>query len=340
MHRIDTLKTETFRHLTDQARRIATVTHTHPDGDAAGSSIGMAEWLRSIGKEVFCFFPDPVPGTLRFMLAGEVGKGCVVFSEQPAEAARILGTCDLVICLDFPALHRAEGMEEVLSALTVPKVLIDHHVQPQADAFAVCFSETEISSASELVFQVLTAVGAELPQTAANALMTGMLTDTNNFSNSTYPSTLDMAARLMERGVNRDLILQSINQNYEERRLRAMGFLLERMTVTPDGMAFMILDAAARDRFGLEDGETEGFVNLPLSIRNVRMSIFLKEAEGHFRVSVRSKRGTSARRVAERYFHGGGHELAAGGKLFFPGDIPVPAEAAAYLETITDEKID
>lgn len=341
MQRIDTMKADAFRHLVEKARRIATVSHTHPDGDAVGSSLGMAHWLRSIGKEAFCFFPDPAPATLHFMLAGENG-GCpvFVFENEPERSRQLLDSCDLIICLDFPNFSRTEPMAGVLADSPAAKVLIDHHLYPDTAPFSVCFSETDISSASELVYWVLDAAGAEIPLPAATALMTGMTTDTNNFANSVWPSTFEMASRLLARGVDRDAILQALNWNYEERRLRAMGLLLERMTVTPKGVAYMILDAATRDAFGLQDGETEGFVNLPLGIRNVRMSIFLKETDGHFRVSVRSKKGTSANRMAATRFHGGGHELAAGGKLYFPEDIPSPADAAAYIEQATDEELD
>ena len=102
------------------------------------------------------------------------------------------------------------------------------------------------------------------------------------------------------------------------------------------GMAQMINQNYPRNkedqlRFNMRQGETEGFVNLPLGIDRVRMSLFLTEQEDHFRVSVRSKKGTSANRMAATRFHGGGHELAAGGKLFFPADIPGPDDAQAYI---------
>lgn len=341
MYRIDPIKARTFRAMVEKARTIVTVSHTHPDGDAVGSSLGMAEWLRSLGKQVTTVFPDPVPDTLRFMLAGNAEAGCLVHTEAPEAAERLLAGCDLVICLDFPATHRTESLERALCASPAPKVQIDHHMDPQDGFFALSFSETEISSASELAFWVMDAAGAELPPAAARALMTGMTTDTNNFANSTYPSTFEMASRLLALGVDRDAILDALYRNYEERRLRSMGHLLQQMTVTPKGAAYMILDAATRDAYRLEDGETEGFVNLPLAIAKVRMSIFLKETdEGHFRVSVRSKTGTSAAGMARRHFHGGGHECAAGGKLYFPEDIPSPADAAAYIEKVTDEELD
>lgn len=341
MYRIDSIKTKTFRDLVENARTVATVSHTHPDGDAVGSSLGMAEWLRSLGKDVTTVFPDPIPATLQFMLSDEAKGKCLIYTEDPDEVRQLLDRCDLIICLDFPAAHRTEAMAEVLCAASAPKVQVDHHMDPQADLFALSFSEEEISSASELAFWVMDAAGAELPLSAATALMTGMTTDTNNFANSTYPSTFEMASRLLELGVDRDAILERLNWSYEERRLRAMGRLLTQMKVTDKGAAYMILYAADSADFGLKEGETEGFVNLPLGIRKVRMSLFLKETdEGHFRVSVRSKQGTSAAETARKHFHGGGHERAAGGKLYFPQDIPSPADAAAYIEKVTDEDLD
>ena len=86
---------------------------------------------------------------------------------------------------------------------------------------------------------------------------------------------------------------------------------------------------------GLKDGDTDGFVNLPLGIGKVRMSIFLREDAGFFRVSVRSKKGCSSNALARAHFHGGGHECAAGGRIFFPGDIASREDAAQYIENVT-----
>jgi phosphoesterase RecJ-like protein len=167
--------------------------------------------------------------------------------------------------------------------------------------------------------------------------MTGMTTDTNNFSNSVFPSTLKMASELIAAGVDRDSILESLYSSYRENRLRLLGCLLgEKMQITPEGVAFIVLDSRTQERFGMVQGETEGFVNMPLSIGKVRMSIFLTQQEDHYRVSIRSKKGTSANLCARQFFHGGGHEQAAGGKLFFPGDIPSPEDAQAYILKVTE----
>jgi phosphoesterase RecJ-like protein len=100
-------------------------------------------------------------------------------------------------------------------------------------------------------------------------------------------------------------------------------------------VAYIILDRKTMEDYNVKEGDTEGFVNIPLSIDRVRMSFLLKEDEGKVRVSIRSKRGTSANRCAVRYFNGGGHENAAGGKLHIPEDIKGMEDAAEYIETHT-----
>lgn len=161
--------------------------------------------------------------------------------------------------------------------------------------------------------------------------MCGMTTDTNNFANSVFPGTLSMASGLLEAGVDRDAIIGHIYNEYRENRVRAMARLLADMKITPEGVAIMVLDKGTQDSLDIREGETEGFVNIPLSIKDVKISIFAREDGPLFRVSVRSKRGWSANSMAIRFFHGGGHEQAAGGRILIPEDIAGPQEAGAFL---------
>ena len=162
--------------------------------------------------------------------------------------------------------------------------------------------------------------------------MTGMTTDTNNFANSVFPSTLTMASELLAAGVDRDKILNCVYSNYRENRLRLMGFMLhDKMTIMANGVSYMILDKSTQERYGFEDGESEGFVNMPLALAKVNVSMFLTEEDTKFRVSIRSKRGFSANSFAMKYFNGGGHEQAAGGSLYFGKDISSPEEAESYI---------
>lgn len=335
-------KASQLRQIIDNCQKIVTVSHTHPDGDAIGSSIATACWCESLGKQVTCLFPDALPETLEFMIRPERKDKILIHSRQREQAETALRECDAIIALDFPDFGRTESLASVLKSSPKSKIQIDHHLNPAAEQFSLSVSESEVSSASELSYQLLKVLvdggfGA-FSLEACEAFMTGMTTDTNNFSNSTWPSTLKMASELLEAGVNRNKIVENLNCHFGENRLRVLGKLLsENMTVTPEGAAYMVLYKKDRDEAGLKDGDTEGFVNIPLAIGNVKISCFLKEDDGHFRVSLRSKAGTSAARCAGLYFHGGGHENASGGKLYFPSDIESPGEAEAFLSRIMKE---
>ena len=326
--------------LTD-ARTVTVATHTHPDGDALGSASALVSHLRRVrGKDAMVLLPDSPSPTVRPIIPDSVPFLCL--DTEPEACLERIGRSDLVFLLDGNGFSRTEGLQASLAASSARKVLIDHHLNPERESFDLVFSTPDISSASELLYYVLLALPetggdpARLSPDTARALMTGMTTDTNNFANSVFPSTLEMASGLLAAGVDRDAILADLYNRYRENRVRLMGYLqYENMRITPEGMAFMVATREIMDRFGADEGETEGLVNIPLSIDRVKMSILLKEGDGHFRVSIRSKRGTSAQQCAIRWFHGGGHENAAGGKLFWPGDILAPEDAAHYLENVS-----
>ena len=314
------------------AKRVSIVVHTHPDGDALGSGAAMLAYLRQVrGLDARLVLPDSAPASLGFILPAE---GVVDAAREPDAAQDRISRSDLLVCLDMNAFSRAEALAAPLQTSAASKVLIDHHLNPDRGAFDLVFSETEISSASELLYRVLLALpgAGQLPLAVLDPLLAGMTTDTNNFANSVFPSTLQMASELLAAGVDRDALLDKLYHNYRENRFRAMGACLsERMHILPEGVAYIVLDRAFQQRFDLREGETEGFVNLPLGIGAVRLTLLLREDEGHFRVSIRSKRGVSANRLAATAFHGGGHECAAGGKLYFPQDIAEPALAEEYV---------
>ena len=322
--------------LIEAAERITIAVHTHPDGDAAGSGAALLSYLRERrGKDAVLLLPDPLPDSLTFVLPRD---GVMVYEEAPETACGRIAASDLLFGMDFNAFDRTGGAEIPMRESRAEKVLFDHHLSPDRAAFDLVFSRTEVSSACEILFDTLLALpdiagdAGKLPAACTYALMTGMTADTNNFANSVFPGTLRMASALLAAGTDRDDILARLYNRYRENRFRLMGYLLsEVLQITPEGVAYMILRKEDQLRFNMRQGETEGFVNLPLGIDRVRMSLFLTEQEDHFRVSVRSKKGTSANRMAASRFHGGGHELAAGGKLYFPADIPGPDDAQAYI---------
>ena len=343
LYGIDTEAVRRFDTLLENGGKVTVTAHTHPDGDALGSVSALVSYLRECrGKDAVAVLPDSPADTVRFIVPAGVPLLC--HDAEPEACLARIAESDLVIMLDGNGFSRTEGLKEAFEASPAPKVLIDHHVGPERDSFKVVFSTPDVSSASELLYYILLElpdIGGEpgkLPADTARALLTGMTTDTNNFANSVYPDTLRMAADLIAAGVNREEILAKLYTRYRENRVRVMGYLqYEGMHITPEGLAYMIATKEILDRFQVEQGETEGLVNIPLSIDRVKMSIFLKEDQGHFRVSIRSTGDCSARRCAEIHFHGGGHENASGGKLWWPADIPGPQDAAAYLERVSRE---
>ena len=173
---------------------------------------------------------------------------------------------DLIICQDFNSFARAGDAGEKVAACSAGKILIDHHLDPDRSCFDLCFSETEVSSTAELLYNILMSLpeighdARKLPLDTATALMTGMTTDTNNFANSVFPGTLTMASELLAAGVDRDMILENTFNSYKESRIHLMGYLLDRcIRITPDGVAYMILKKTAIRKFSVQDGDTEAW---------------------------------------------------------------------------------
>lgn len=342
MINISSDKTRKFHAMLTDAADISIVTHMKPDGDAMGSSIGMYHMLKTSGKKCKIVIADPVPDNLTFLISAETAEDILINTEDRMECERQLSVCDLIICLDFNAFHRTDTLQKALTDSNAQKILIDHHLNPDHESFSLVFSETEISSSCELLFHILMKLpsvdgnASNLPHESALALMTGMTTDTNNFMNSVYPSTLMMASALLEAGTDRDMILQNLYNSFSEDRIRLQGHVLkDLMHITPDGVAYVVLNKEDIDRYNVKEGDTEGFVNIPLGIKKVVMSIFAKEDGDKVRISIRSRKGISANRCARMHFNGGGHENAAGGRLYIPEDICSIEDVTGYIEKHT-----
>lgn len=343
---MENIKTDMIGKMMDiigNSHHFTIVSHMKPDGDAIGSSIAMFHFLGQCGKmNRTIVLSDPLPHYLEFLTEGMKKDDIIIYSSDASAAENAILSCEVIICLDFNSFHRTDKLENSLRKSPAIKILIDHHLNPDKESFDLVFSETEVSSASEFLYHILMSTplisgkAENLDTRAARALMTGMTTDTNNFSNSTFPSTLEMASSLLKAGVDRDNIISNLYNRYSENRLRLMGHMMKNLlTITEDGVAYIVLDSYTQKEYDIEEGDTEGFVNMPLSIEKVRMSFLLKEDNDRIRVSIRSKKGTSANQCARLYFNGGGHENAAGGRLHIGQEVNSIAESGKYIETYT-----
>lgn len=326
------MQVETLRELVSDSERIMLIGHVNPDGDSIGSLIGMAGYLIQLGKEVMPVVPNNYPYFLRFL--DPYGK-IVVYHKSQQTVKDFMAKATLIICLDFNSLRRIDELGEVIAASGAVKVLIDHHPQPE-NVFDVMYSDTASSSTCELVYWIIRDLnkGKSLPAESAVALYTGMMTDTNNFANSVRALTFKMAGELLEAGVDKEYVQRNVFGDFNESRMRLQGYMLyENMRLYNRYQAgMMLITEADKLRFGFEDGDSEGFVNLPLSIKGVRISALFTQEKDCIKVSLRSKDSFSVNRLARAYFNGGGHERAAGGKIC----IPVEEVEGYFLKSLDD----
>lgn len=301
----------------EKAQKIVLVTHLSPDGDAMGSSLGLYHYLQDLGKEVRVVVPNAFPYFLKWMNGA---KDIVVNTYIPTVAEALIKNADLIFCLDFNTLKRIGALGELVEQSSAKKILIDHHLDPDED-FDVVISYPKISSTSEIVFRLIAQLGdfERITSTVAECIYTGMMTDTGGFTyNSNDPEIFEIISMLLKKGVDRDHIYREVFNNYSEQRFRLLGFTLsQRMKIYPERKASLIyLSLEDQKQFNLTKGDTEGFVNYPLSIKGVLFSVFIREDDELTKVSLRSQGDFPCNKFAADFFNGGGHLNASGGEFY------------------------
>ena len=305
--------------LISTAQSVLVVCHKSPDGDAIGSSLGMAEFLRQRGKDVTVVVPDQYPDFLHWLPNSEK---IVRYDKHPGKCDMLFKIADLIVCLDFNTPSRVEDMEPALVSSPARKILIDHHLKPDVDADLV-ISQPEASSASELVFRVVWQLGGfpELGKAFAIPVYCGMMTDTGGFTfNSTRPEIFFIIGELLTKHIDKDKIYRNVYHNYSYDRIRLMGYVMyEKLVYLPEYHAsYYAITREEQKRFNFIKGDAEGLVNIPQQIKGLKLSISLREdteKPNLVWVSLRSVDDFPCNLVAERFFNGGGHLNASGGRL-------------------------
>lgn len=301
----------------NEAEQIVITTHLSPDGDAIGSSLALYHFLKKQGKQARIIVPNSFPHFLKWMK----GAGDISVAEYNPEAARhILFHADLIFSLDYNIHKRIGLMAPMLEASPATKILIDHHLLP-GNGFDIVASHPDISSTSELIFRLLFQAGKYevMSKTEAECIYCGMMTDTGGFTyNSSDPEIFEIISLLLRKEINKDAIYSKVFHNYSAERFRLLGFTLsKRMEVYPDLHAALIwLSKEDQAQFQFNKGDTEGFVNYPLSIRGIIFSTFIREDEGLIKLSFRSQQSFPCNEFASDFFNGGGHLNASGGEFY------------------------
>lgn len=304
------------------AKSIVITCHLTPDGDAIGSSLGLCQALRALGKEAVVVTPDCPSRQLLFMPGM---KDVVVATSNPQTAEDALTRADLLFCLDFNDLKRVDKLADTIEAkCRARRVVVDHHLDPSIEA-EVLISHPEVSSTSALVYILLWQLHMTryLNRSGAACIYTGMMTDTGNFSyNSNDPDLYVIIADLLRKGIDKDRLYTLVCNTNSETRVRLCGYARYRMELLPHHRAALItLSRDELDEFGYTKGDTESLVNTPLSIPGVVYSVYLREdSPGFVKVSMRSTGDFPVNLICEQQFGGGGHLNAAGGE--FHGSLP------------------
>ena len=327
---------ESLKEMLAQPRlRIVILSHTNPDGDAVGSSLAWAEVLRARGHEVTCVVPNKYPYFLDWMPGIEE---VVVFkTDTEGRAVKAIAEADVLFCLDFNAVSRLEILSETIQGnTTARRVLIDHHLQPD-EGFDIVFSHPESSSTCFLVYCLVEAMygtGA-ITRRMGELLYVGMMTDTGNFAFSHLtPELFRAVAVLLEKGISIPEIHNSVYNAYTEGRARLFGYAINRkMALIEDGtVAYMSLLESEMRRFQFQQGDSEGFVNYALTIKKVKMSAMFLAHRKFIRISLRSRGDVDVNLFARKYFNGGGHKNAAGGKSF----VSMQETIAHYIKSVKE----
>jgi len=298
-----------------QAKNVAIIMHTNPDGDAVGSSLALNYVLEIMDIKATIVVVNDLPDFLQWMDAnGEIE----IYFRRKHQAREAIKTADLLFCLDFNSLDRIDILENIVRETTVPRVLIDHHVAPKDD-FDLKFSHYPVSSTAELVYYIsIKLLGTKrLPKNIAECLFCGMITDTGAFTHSSsYPEFFEIIANLLACGIEKDKITNLLYSNFSENRMRLLGYTLSKMVVLPEyRAAYMLLSRNDLKQFNFQIGDAEGFVNHPLSIKGIVLSVFGIEKDAFIKLSFRSQGNFDVNEFARKHFHGAGHFNAAGGKM-------------------------
>lgn len=313
---LDNSQPKEFLKLIDESANIVLTCHVRPDGDAIGSSLGLWHLLRKLGKNTNVIVPDKPPMNLSFLPGF---KDIAVYTNHTDFCERTINEADLIICCDFNTPSRQDSLAPLIQGRECRKVLIDHHEEPSHFA-TLEISYPKMSSTCELVFRLIAAMGlyGEMDQNCATCILTGIITDTRNFSvNLNHTDIYDILMRLLEKDVDKEKIVKEALNTRSLNSLKLEAYALsEKLEIYPEHKCCLVsLSQDELKRFEYERGDTEGLVNRPLEIRGILYSIFMREDPDCIKISSRSCDGFPVSEICKKLYGGGGHIQAAGGEF-------------------------
>ena len=310
-------------------RLVALSTHMNADGDGCGSESALARLLAQRGMTSRIVNPTPWPALFDFLL----GDAAV---DETARGSAALAGIDLLLVVDISDVKRLGNLTESVRRLTIPKIVIDHHIASDDPAGDIVLTDTTACATGELVYDLACELDLEITPEIARSLYAAILTDTGGFRYSnTTPRSHAIAADLLSHGVDPEEMYQRVYASAPAGRVRLLAEVLSSLGVDERcGVAWLTMGAGSLERYGVRSEDLDGIVEHARSISGTRMAIFFRDlGYGKVKISFRSTGDVDVNRFA-RGFGGGGHAKASGALV--PGTLDdvrdrVVSEAKRFL---------
>jgi bifunctional oligoribonuclease and PAP phosphatase NrnA len=311
--------------------RFLVTTHVRPDGDALGSEVGMVGLLRQKGKDVRVVNSSRTPPRYDFLDP----KGTLFehFGSQATPAD--LADREAVVILDLSAWSQLGDMAEFVRGFEGARVVVDHHVS-QDDMKATYLKDTSAEATGTLVARAVHALGGTFTPEMSTGLLTAIAMDTGWFRHpNTRPQTFRTSAELIESGAKIEEIYRLLFERNTLGRLKMLGETLASLQTDLDGrIAYAVVTRDDFDRTGAIPQDTEDLVDYTVSVEGVDVGLlFIEQARGGIKMSVRSRNGLDCSRLAGQ-FGGGGHRAAAGATLPDPLSESLPKVLGAVRKAL------
>lgn len=322
--------------LLSTSKKIVVVSHKNPDGDAIGSSLGLANYLKQIGHHVTVIMPNDCPDFLKWI---PESKSIIIYEKDPEKSIQCINDSDLIFTLDFNSLDRTGDLQGPLENATADFILIDHHQQPDTYAI-VSYSDINICSTSQMVYHFIEALDGlkYMNKDISTQLYLGIMTDTGSFRYpATSSTTHNVISHLIENGANNSEIHQKVYDTNTPERIKLLGIALKNLIILNEyHTAYITLSREEISKQNFKKGDTEGFVNYALSIEGINFGIIFIEGiqENFIKISLRSKGTFSVNDFARKHFNGGGHNNAAGGR----SDVSLEETVTNFISILPDYK--
>jgi len=317
---MDAVKIREVKELLREPKNIVLVAHKNPDGDAMGSALAMQHYLTKKGHSARTVLPNDVPDFLRWLPGADI---VYKYDKQNTQSKKVIDHSEIMFVLDFNAFHRVgEDMQKALEAYLGKFVMIDHHQQPDPISPYI-YSDTSICSTCQMVYNFIEMMGDLdlIDANIATCIYTGIMTDTGSFRfPSTTSDTHKIIADLIENGAENSVIHEKVYSTNSPSRLKLLGVAMNNLKIEEDfHTAYITMTQKELNQSEYQKGDTEGFVNYGLSLKGIHLAaIFIEDTEQRIiKISFRSKGTFSVNQFARKYFDGGGHDNAAGGRSNF-----------------------